>query len=455
MEEKQITNKMGIEPVGSLILKMGIPMILSMMLQAFYNIVDSYFVSSMEGVGDAAVNALTLAFPIQALMVALAIGTGVGVNSLLSKFLGMGDRKTASRIAGNAVFLSVCTYILFLIFGLFFVDAYISSQTSDPIIQEMGCSYLKICTVLSFGSVIYMIYEKLLQGTGKTVLSTIAQVSGAITNIILDPIMIFGMFGCPALGIAGAAYATVIGQVVSLVLGMIFHHTKNKEIETKAEYLIPDKEIITAIYRVGIPAIIMQALMSVMTYCINIIFVRVSGSVVTAYGIYFKIQQFVFFAAFGLNNAIIPIVAFNYGMRDRARIFKAIRCGLLYNAIIMLAGAVLLQVFGKQIIGIFDVSTEVKGLSIQAVRIVTIGYIFVGANVIFQGIFQALGEGIKSLVISAIRLIIVVLPLAYFFTTLPNAQNIVWAAFPIAEACGLVVSILFMSRVSKNKLSRI
>lgn len=455
MEEKQITNKMGIEPVGSLILKMGIPMILSMMLQAFYNIVDSYFVSSMEGVGDAAVNALTLAFPIQALMVALAIGTGVGVNSLLSKFLGMGDRKTASRIAGNAVFLSVCTYILFLIFGLFFVDAYISSQTSDPIIQEMGCSYLKICTVLSFGSVIYMIYEKLLQGTGKTVLSTIAQVSGAITNIILDPIMIFGMFGCPALGIAGAAYATVIGQVVSLVLGMIFHHTKNKEIETKAEYLVPDKEIITAIYRVGIPAIIMQALMSVMTYCINIIFVRVSGSVVTAYGIYFKIQQFVFFAAFGLNNAIIPIVAFNYGMRDRARISKAIRCGLLYNAIIMLAGAVLLQVFGKQIIGIFDVSTEVKELSIQSVRIVTIGYIFVGANVIFQGIFQALGEGIKSLVISAIRLIIVVLPLAYFFTTLPNAQNIIWAAFPIAEACGLVVSILFMSRVSKNKLSRI
>lgn len=455
MEEKQITNKMGIEPVGSLILKMGIPMILSMMLQAFYNIVDSYFVSSMEGVGDAAVNALTLAFPIQALMVALAIGTGVGVNSLLSKFLGMGDRKTASRIAGNAVFLSVCTYILFLIFGLFFVDAYISSQTSDPIIQEMGCSYLKICTVLSFGSVIYMIYEKLLQGTGKTVLSTIAQVSGAITNIILDPIMIFGMFGCPALGIAGAAYATVIGQVVSLVLGMIFHHTKNKEIETKAEYLVPDKEIITAIYRVGIPAIIMQALMSVMTYCINIIFVRVSGSVVTAYGIYFKIQQFVFFAAFGLNNAIIPIVAFNYGMRDRARISKAIRCGLLYNAIIMLAGAVLLQVFGKQIIGIFDVSTEVKELSIQAVRIVTLGYILVGANVIFQGIFQALGEGIKSLVISAIRLIIVVLPLAYFFTTLPNAQNIVWAAFPIAEACGLVVSILFMSRVSKNKLSRI
>lgn len=455
MAEKQITNKMGVEPVGSLILKMGVPMILSMMLQAFYNIVDSYFVSSMSGVGDAAVNALTLAFPIQALMVALAIGTGVGVNSLLSKYLGMGDRKAASRIAGNAIFLSVCTYILFLIFGLFFVDVYISSQTADPVIKEMGCSYLKICTVLSFGSVIYMMYEKLLQGTGKTVLSTIAQISGALTNIVLDPIMIFGMFGCPALGIEGAALATVIGQVVSLVLGMIFHHTRNKEIDTKAEYLIPNKEIIVSIYRVGIPAIIMQALMSVMTYCINIIFVRISGSVVTAYGIYFKIQQFVFFAAFGLNNAIIPIVAFNYGMRDKARISKAIKCGILYNTVIMLAGAILLQVFGKQIIGIFDVSAEVKMLSVQAVRIVTLGYIFVGANVIFQGVFQALGEGIKSLVISAIRLIVVVLPLAYFLTTLPGAENIVWAAFPVAEACGLVISIIFMSGVSKNKLSRI
>lgn len=455
MAEKQITNKMGIEPVGSLILKMGIPMILSMMLQAFYNIVDSYFVSSMSGVGDAAVNALTLAFPIQALMVAMGIGTGVGVNSLLSKYLGMGDRERASRIAGNAIFLSICTYIIFLLFGLFFVNIYISSQTADPLIREMGCAYLKICTVLSFGSVIYMIYEKLLQGTGKTVLSTIAQVSGAITNIILDPIMIFGMFGCPAMGIEGAAIATVIGQVVSLIMGMIFHHTKNKEIETKSEYMIPNKAIIAAIYRVGIPAIIMQALMSVMTYCINIIFVRISGSVVTAYGIYFKIQQFVFFAAFGLNNAIIPIVAFNYGMRDKTRIKKAIRCGLLYNAAIMLAGAILLQIFGRQIIGIFDVSEEVKNLSIQAVRIITFGYIFVGANVIFQGVFQALGEGIKSLVISAIRLIIVVIPLAYFLTTLPGAENIVWAAFPIAEVCGLIVSLIFMSGVSKNKISRI
>ena len=347
MSEKAITNKMGVQPIGGLILKMGVPMILSMMLQAFYNIVDSYFVSNMEGVGDAAVNALTLAFPIQALMVAIGIGTGVGVNSLLSRYLGMGDKEKASRIAGNAIFLSICTYILFLIFGLFFVDAYISSQTADPLIREMGNSYLSICCIYSFGSVIYMIYEKLIQGTGKTVLSTIAQISGALTNIVLDPIMIFGLLGCPEMGIEGAAIATVIGQVVSLILGMIFHHTKNKEIDTSFAYLLPDRRIIADIYRVGVPAIIMQALMSVMTYCVNIIFVRISGSVVTAYGIYFKIQQFVFFAAFGLNNAIIPIVAFNYGMKDKDRIKRAIRCGMIYNAVIMLIGAVLLAAFRR------------------------------------------------------------------------------------------------------------
>ena len=445
MSEKAITNKMGVQPIGGLILKMGVPMILSMMLQAFYNIVDSYFVSNMEDVGDAAVNALTLAFPIQALMVAIGIGTGVGVNSLLSRYLGMGDKEKASRIAGNAIFLSICTYILFLIFGLFFVDAYISSQTADPLIREMGNSYLSICCIYSFGSVIYMIYEKLIQGTGKTVLSTIAQISGALTNIVLDPIMIFGLLGCPEMGIEGAAIATVIGQVVSLILGMIFHHTKNKEIDTSFAY----------ISRVGVPAIIMQALMSVMTYCVNIIFVRISGSVVTAYGIYFKIQQFVFFAAFGLNNAIIPIVAFNYGMKDKDRIKRAIRCGMIYNAVIMLIGAVLLQLFGDHIIGLFDVSAEVQALSMRAIHIITFGYVFAGVNVIFQGVFQALGEGFKSLIISSVRLLIVVIPLAAFLTTLPGAENFVWIAFPIAEACGLVVSVIFMIRTSKRKIAQL
>jgi len=300
-----------------------------------------------------------------------------------------------------------------------------------------------------------MIYEKLIQGTGKTVLSTIAQISGALTNIVLDPIMIFGLLGCPEMGIKGAAIATVIGQVVSLILGMIFHHTKNKEIDTSFAYLLPDRRIIADIYRVGVPAIIMQALMSVMTYCVNIIFVRISGSVVTAYGIYFKIQQFVFFAAFGLNNAIIPIVAFNYGMKDKDRIKRAIRCGMIYNAVIMLIGAVLLQLFGDHIIGLFDVSAEVQALSMRAIHIITFGYVFAGVNVIFQGVFQALGEGFKSLIISSVRLLIVVIPLAAFLTTLPGAENFVWIAFPIAEACGIVVSVIFMIRTSKRKIAQL
>lgn len=455
MEKEITTNKMGTEPVGRLMMKMGVPMILSMMLQAFYNIVDSYFVSSMKGIGDAAVNALTLAFPIQTLMVAVGIGTGVGVNSLLSKYLGMGDRESASKIAGNAIFLSICTYVLFLIFGLVGVNAYIGTQTDDPQIFQMACSYLKICSVFSFGSIIYMIYEKLLQSTGRTALFTISQISGALVNIILDPIMIFGYLGFPEMGINGAAWATVIGQIVSLVLGIIFHHKMNHDLDTRLKYLKPDMQTIISVYRVGIPAIIMQALTSIMTYGVNIIFVRVSGSVVTAYGMYFKIQQFIFFAAYGLNNAIIPIVAFNYGMRDKRRVNDAIRCGLLYTVVIMAAGAVGLQIFANQVIGIFDVSAEVKALCVTAIRIVTLGYVFVGANVAFQAVFQALGSGIRSLALSLIRLVVVALPLAYLFTLLPNAADMVWIAFPAAEICAFIVSVVFMGKVRKNMIANI
>ncbi|PNV62736.1 MATE family efflux transporter [Clostridium sp. chh4-2] len=445
MEQEVSMNKMGVEPVGRLMIAMGIPMILSMMLQAFYNIVDSYFVSAMEGLGDLALNALTLAFPIQMLMVAIGVGTGVGVNALLSKYLGMGERETASRTAGNAILISICTYFVFFIFGMTGVDAYIKTQTSDPVVMEMACSYLKICTTISFGSILFMIYEKLLQSTGRTVLSTIAQITGAVVNIVLDPILIFGYFGIPKLGIAGAAYATVAGQIVSLILGMIFHHGLNKDVDTGFRYLKPDFQMIKNIYQVGIPAIVMQALMSVMTYCVNVIFGGISSSAVTAYGIYYKIQQFIFFAAFGLNNAIIPIVAFNYGKMDKKRINSGIRCGILYTVIIMAAGALGLQLFAGRIIGIFQVSDQVKDLSIRAIRIITAGYLFVGANVAFQGIFQALGKGVLSLYVSLTRQIVVVLPLAYVLSGLPGAERFVWVAFPAAEACGLAAALFCMS----------
>lgn len=457
--EKEVTmNKMGTTSIKQLMLAMGTPMIVSMALQALYNIVDSYFVSCMPSsetiadMGDYAVNALTLAFPIQMLMIAIGVGTGVGVNTLLSKSLGEGNRHKASCIAGNSIFLGICTYVVFLFFGIFGVKAYISSQTSDAVILQMGESYLRICTVLSLGVVLYMIYEKLLQATGKTMLSTIAQIAGALTNIILDPVLIFGLWGFPKMGIEGAAYATVIGQSVSCLLGMMFHYGFNREVNGNLRYLRPQGVIIKEIYEVGIPAIVMQALMSIMTYGANIILGAISSSAVTAYGVYYKIQQFVFFAAFGMNNAMIPIIGFNYGKRDKRRINEGIKYGMMYTLIIMAIGAIMLWTFARQIIGIFEVSEETQSLCIMAIRIITIGYLFVGANIAYQGIFQALGCGMRSLILSLIRLIVVPLPLAWLFTMLPRTQDIVWAAFPIGEAVALVVGYLLMKQISAEKI---
>lgn len=457
MESTQ--NRMGAAPVPKLLLAMGLPMIVSMMLQAFYNIVDSYFVSAMPDtaeiahMGDYAVGALTLAFPIQMLMVAIGVGTGVGINALLARSLGEGDRGKASRISGNAVFLGLCTYAVFLLFGLFGVKPYIASQTSDPIILEMGCSYLRICCVLSFGIMLYMIYEKLLQATGRTMQATIAQVAGALTNIVLDPIMIFGWLGCPAMGVAGAAYATVIGQIVSAALDLVFHTIYNKrDFDTHLRFLRPRKHIIWEIYTVGLPAILMQALMSFMTYGVNIIFSGVSTAAVTAYGMYYKIQQFVFFAAFDMNNAIIPLVGFNFGMQDKKRIDQGIRYGIGYTLVIMLTGMVGLQLFGRPLIDMFPLSDETRRLCVLAIRIITPGYLFAGANIAYQGIFQALGAGVHSLVLSLIRLIVVALPLAWVFTKLPHADTLIWTAFPAAEAAALAAALVLMRMVAKRQL---
>lgn len=458
MKTAMTMNKMGEQPIPKLLLTMGLPMILSMILQAFYNIVDSYFVScivdstSGANLGEYATNALTLAFPIQMLMIAIGVGTGVGINSILSKTLGEQNSHKVAQIAGNAIFLGICTCIVFLGFGIVGVNFYLQSQTQDAMILEMGSSYLKICSILSFGAIMFMIYEKLLQSTGKTTLSMIAQIAGALTNIILDPILIFGYFGLPAMGIEGAAYATVIGQMVSLIIGILCHHLLNKEVLFKFSYLKPNVSIIKEIYKVGIPAIIMQALMAFMTYGTNIILGLISSNAVTAYGIYYKIQQFVLFAAFGMNNAMIPIISFNYGKHDKQRINEGIKYGMKYTLIIMLIGMILLQLFSSQIIGIFSISSKTHELCILAIRIITLGYLFMGANVAYQGIFQALGCGVRSLIISLLRLIIIALPLTWVFTQFSNAEYIVWSAFPIAEFVALVVAILFMKKVSHEKI---
>lgn len=448
-------NKMGTMPINKLMLNMGIPMILSMVLQAVYNIVDSAFLSNMPENGELALNALTLAFPIQLLMVAVGIGTGVGTNALLARCLGAGDKVRVSKTAGNAIFLGGVITIIFMLFGIFGSRAYIASQTSNPVILEMGVDYLRICSFFSIGMVYYSIFEKLLQATGKSVLSTTAQISGAVTNIILDPILIYGLFGLPTMGVKGAAYATVIGQIVSFVVAMTFHFKSNREIENGFKYIRPSLKTIMEIYSIGLPAIIAQALTSVMTYGLNIIFVGIGESVVTAYGLFYKIQQFMLFAAFGLRDAITPIVAFNNGMKDKNRVKASIKCGMTYTLIIMIVGFVALELFAQPFSRMFGLSGETEKYCISAMRVISISFIFAGANIAFQGVFQALNAGIESLVISVCRQIIFIIPIAWFFAIIAGSENIglVWSTFPIGEFLTVAIACVFMSKINKNKIN--
>ncbi len=446
--------KMAVMPVKRLMLSMGVPMIISMVLQALYNIVDSAFISNMAQDGESALNALTLAFPFQMLMVAIAIGTGIGTNVLVAKNLGLGDKEKASRVAGNAQFLAIIIYLVFLLFGIFGVKFYISTQTANQTIYDMAVSYLSICCIVSPGVIFFGIYEKLLQASGHSMYSTIAQIAGAVINIVLDPIMIYGWFGFPEMGVKGAALATVIGQCVSWALALLFHFKVNKSISKKLSYLKPSAKVIKGIYSVGLPAIIAQALMSVMTYGLNIILVSVSESLVTAYGLFYKIQQFVLFAAFGLRDAITPIVSFSYGMSSRKRIKDGIKYGILYTSVIMLAGTVVVEIFAKPFAEVFSLSGETESVFISAMHIITISFIFAGINIALQGVFQALNRGVESLVVSLGRQLVFVLPVAWAFAQLvlkTQASNwIIWTTFPIAEMVTLIISCLLMKRINRK-----
>ena len=456
MEQVKETNKMAVMPVDKLMLNMGIPMILSMALQAVYNIVDSAFVSNMKDTGEAALNALTLAFPAQMLMVAIGIGTGVGTNALLAKSLGQGNREKASKVAGNSIFLGAVIYLVFLLFGIFGVRGYISTQTSNQQIYGMAVQYLMICCCISMGIVFFSIFEKLLQATGRSMYSTIAQITGAVINIILDPILIYGLLGFPAMGVAGAAYATVIGQIASMLFAAAFHIKYNKELDHAWKYKKPSGHIILGIYAIGLPAIIAQALMSVMTYALNVIFVRIGEGVVTAYGLYYKIQQFILFCAFGLRDAITPIVSFNYGMRNKKRIKAGMKYGMLYTFIIMAIGLVAIEIFATPLSKMFGLSGDTQDLCISAMRIVSISFVFAGANIAYQGIFQALDSGMESLIISVLRQAVIVLPLAYVFSTIAIADHsntwLIWLSFPITEIVSAGVSYLLMKRIHHKKL---
>lgn len=447
-------NKMREMPVYKLMIQMGIPMILSMALQAVYNIVDSAFVGNMKEGSEAALNALTLVFPVQMLMVAIAIGTGVGTNALLARTLGQGDSKKAAMVAGNSLFLGVIIYVICFLFGIVGVNAYISSQTANPEVLSMGTSYLKICCVLSFGIVFFSLFEKLLQATGRSLYSTIGQVAGAVINIILDPIMIYGIGPVPKMGVEGAAYATVIGQIASAVLLFVFHIKLNKEFEHGFKYMKPDGKIIKEIYAIGLPAIIAQALMSIMVYVMNLI-LKFDASAQTAYGLFYKVQQFVLFLAFGLRDAITPILAFAYGMRSKKRIQDGMKYGIIFSIGLMILGIFITEVFPGQFAALFNAGSS-REYFVGAMRIISISFLFAGINVAYQGIYQALDGGMESLVISLLRQMIIILPLAEIFSVLvKNGQagvSLIWWAFPITEFAACLLGCVFLRRIRKNKV---
>ena len=454
MEQTAKTDKMGQMPVNKLMLTMGLPMIISMVLQALYNIVDSAFISNMAENGEAALTALTLAFPMQMLMVAIGIGTGVGTNALLAKSLGQGNKEKASKVAGNSQFLALIIYIVFLLFGIFGVRLYISTQTANELIYNMGVDYLTICCVISPGIVFFSVYEKLLQACGHSMFSTIAQIAGAITNIILDPIMIYGLLGCPEMGVKGATYATVIGQCVSWILALIFHLKVNKDIMNKRKYFKPSAQVIKGIYSIGLPAIIAQALMSIMTYGLNIILGTVGESLVTAYGLYYKIQQFILFAAFGLRDAITPIVSFSHGMGSKSRIRAGIKYGLLYTFIIMVIGTAVVEIFAGPLARVFGLSGETESICISAMHIISISFIFAGVNIALQGVFQALDGGLESLIVSLCRQLIFVLPVAWIFAQIVIKSSgstwLLWLTFPIAEIVTAAIACLLLRKINKK-----
>ncbi|MBQ8687406.1 MAG: MATE family efflux transporter [Ruminococcus sp.] len=456
MEQTLKNDKMAVMPVKKLMLSMSIPMILSMVLQAVYNIVDSAFVSNMKENGEAALNALTLAFPVQMLMVAIGIGTGVGVNVLVAKSLGQGDKERASRAMGNGVFMAAVIDVVFILFGLFGAKAYIRSQTDNPLIAGYATEYLQICCVISFGIVFFSIYEKVLQATGHSVCSTIAQIVGAVTNIILDPIMIYGLLGCPEMGVKGAAYATVIGQIVSFLIALLLHLKVGKSLSNQLCYFKPSGNIVKAIYAIGFPAIIAQALMSVMTYGLNIILGGISESMVTAYGLYYKVQQFVLFAAFGLRDAITPIVSFSYGMGSRARIRDGMKYGMIFTLILMLAGLLILEFFAEPFARVFGLSGETQALCVGAMHIVSISFVFAGANIAFQGIFQALDGGMESLIVSVCRQLVFIFPLAILFAGIARGDSsltwLVWTAFPIAEGLSAAAACVLFRRIYRKRM---
>ena len=441
-------NKMGVMPVNKLLLNMSLPMMASMLVQALYNIVDSIFVAKLS---ENALTAVSLAFPIQTLIIAIGVGTGVGANALLAKQLGEKKFERVNKTAMNAILLSFIYYVLFIIMGFVVVRPFYKSQVTaaDVEILEMGVDYLFIVCVGSLGLCLQLIGEKLLQATGKTVHSMIAQGLGAITNIILDPILIFGMFGLPKLGVAGAALATVIGQMVSGTLVMYFNLAKNKEITFSWKNLKPDMDTIGKIYQVGLPSIIMQSIGSVMTYSMNLILIGFTATATAVFGVYFKLQSFFFMPVLGLNNGLVPIIAYNYGAGKRSRMIKTAKYSYVYAFCLLFLGFLAFEFIPAPLFGMFEASSEMIAIGVPALRIIGIHFLIAWYCIITGSIFQALGNGMYSMIVSIARQLIVLIPAAYILAKVGGLQ-LVWWSFPIAELMSLLMSTIFLITIYKK-----
>lgn len=448
ISEAPAENKMGVMPVNRLLFSMSLPMILSMLVQALYNIVDSIFVAQ---IGETALAAVSLAFPVQNLIIAVSVGTGVGVNALLSRSLGEKNQENANLAAVNGIFVFFLSYLLFAVFGLFFARMYFTVQTSNPEIIEQGTIYLSICSIFSFGIFLEIALERIMQSTGRTIYNMITQGLGAIINIILDPILIFGLFGFPRMGILGAAVATVIGQIIAMLLLLYFNIRKNSDVNLNMRRFRPDTAIIAEIYRVGLPSIIMQSISSVMTFGVNKILLLFSETAVSVFGIYFKLQSFIFMPVFGLNNAMVPIVAYNYGAARKDRIMKTIRSSVTAAVAIMLAGLVIFQIFPEQLLYLFDASEHMMGIGVPALRIISLSFLFAGYCIVIGSVFQALGNGVYSLITSAARQLVCILPAAWLFASV-FGLHAVWYAFPLAEIISVVLTTLLFRRIYQKKI---
>ncbi len=439
-------NKMGVMDVNKLIINISLPMIVSMLVQALYNIVDSIFVAQIN---EDALTAVSLAFPFQNLMIAFGTGTGVGINSLLSRYLGEKNYKYSDKTANIAVFLNFMNFLVFALLGFFFSKIYFGMQTDSAKIVEYGTVYLRICTLFSFGMFGQLCFERLLQSTGRTVCTMCSQGIGAVINIILDPCMIFGIGPFPKMGIAGAAAATVIGQIIAMLIAFVLNHKLNHEINLKLSEMRPQADIVKKIYSVAVPSILMASIGSVMTFCMNKILIAFTSTAAAVFGVYFKLQSFIFMPVFGLNNGMVPIIAYNLGAKYPERIKKTIHLCRIYAMAFMVLGFSIFQTVPATLLKMFKASEQMLTIGIPALRTISISFLLAGITIVSISVFQAVGKGMYALYISVARQLFVLIPIAYLLSLTGNL-NAIWWAFPIAECASLTVSLTLMRQVRKN-----